>query len=193
MGSIIQCFWIDPTNRTERRLRRFAWSNTPDGVCPGKYGYHNGFTPFPEGHCTFDAENGTWKWLDAFEIPPHDDPRWPTKCAECAYEFKPDDEWQLFREVVYVRKDTGAEMTNRNCPPGAMYDAVWYPEKGPDGRAIIVALPPDGGDDWWHVDGYAKGGGKWTRTGEPPNISVTPSILTPRYHGFLQGGVLREC
>jgi hypothetical protein len=194
MGSRIQCFWIDPTNRTERRLRRFAWSNdVPESKCPGKYSYHNAFKPFPEGRCTYDEEKRSWKWNDEFEIPPHDDPQWPSKCEECDYEFKPEDEWQLFHEVIYVRKDTGAEMTNRNCPPGAMYDAFWYPEKGPDGLALIVALPPNGGDDWWHVDGQSSSGGGWTRTGTPPNITAKPSILTPRYHGFLTDGWLVEC
>lgn len=35
----------------------------------------------------------------------------------------------------------------------------------------------------------------WTRTGEPPNVTVTPSLLinpggTPTWHGFLTNGVL---
>jgi len=84
-------------------------------------------------------------------------------------------------------------MTLRDCPPGAMYDAFWYPEKGPDGRALCVSLPPGGGMDFWHVDGPSKGGGGWTRSGEPPFVTANPSILTPRFHGFLRNGWLESC
>ena len=151
---------------------------------------------FGEGKChedTTDSGYKVWRWDDEVEDPAHDDSRWPVKCDQCEYLFKPEDSWQVFREVIFVNKDTGQEMTLRNCPPGAMWDADWYPEKGPDGKALCVALPPHGGDDSWHIDGYAKGGGKWSRTGTAPNITANPSILTPRYHGFLRAGYLEEC
>lgn len=195
MGSRIQCFLIEPTNRTDRKLRRFRGSG--DGEkCPGRYGYHNGHTSYGEGKCHEEAmADGykVWRWDEGEDEPPHDDPRWPTKCDDCDYVFRPEDNWQVFREVIYVRKDTGAFMTLRDCPPGAMWDADYYPEKGPDGLALCVSLPPEGGLDYWFIDGPAKGGGKWTRTGTPPNITASPSILTPRYHGFLRGGWLEEC
>jgi hypothetical protein len=192
MGSRIQCFLIEPTARTERTLRRFTLG---ENKCSGKYGYHNASTPFGEGKChmdTTDTGYKVWKWDDEVEEPPHDDPRWPRTC-DCSYLFQPEDTFQVFREVIYVRMDTGVEMTLRNCPPGAMWDADWYPEKGSDGKALCVALPPGGGDDSWHIDGYAKGGGKWTRTGTVPNVTANPSILTPRYHGWLRDGWLVEC
>ena len=193
MGSRIQCFMIEPTSRTIRTLRRFTLD---ESKCSGTYSYHNGQTPFGEGKChedTTDSGYKVWRWDDEVEDPAHDDSRWPVKCDQCEYLFKPEDSWQVFREVIYVNKDTGQEMTLRNCPPGAMWDADWYPEKGPDGKALCVALPPRGGDDSWHIDGYAKGGGKWSRTGTAPNITANPSILTPRYHGFLRAGYLEEC
>jgi hypothetical protein len=185
---------IVPTNRVQRQLRRFVFSS--ESPCPGPFKYHNGHTPFPEG--TVRAEKmddgyEVWRFDDDKEIPPHDDVRWPIKCDDCAYVFGPNDQWQLFHDVVYARKDTGETMTLRDCPPGAMYDATWYPDKGPDGISLCVALPPGGGHDYWHVDGHAKGGGKWTRTGTAPNVTASPSILTPRYHGFLRGGFLEEC
>lgn len=189
----IQCFLIEPTPRTERKLRRFCFSS--DSKCAGRWGYHNGHTAFGEGTYHYDIDKDgdkTIRWDDDHETPPHDDPRWPTKCDDCSYLFTPDDQWQVFREVIYVR-DTGATMTLRDCPPGAMYDAFWYPEKGPDGRALCVALPPGGGMDFWHVDGPSKGGGTWTRSGEPPFVTANPSILTPRYHGFLRNGWLESC
>lgn len=33
----------------------------------------------------------------------------------------------------------------------------------------------------------------WTRTGAIPKVTCSPSILTPRYHGFLRDGFLEEC
>ncbi len=196
MGSRIQCFWIEPTDRVKRQLRRYVFSNEAHAKCPGPFSYHNGHAPFPEGKCRtekLDDGHGVWRFDDDHEIPPHDDPQWPSKCDDCDYKFQDADQWQLFHDVIFVRKDTGATMTLRDCPPGAMWDADWYPEKGPDGLSVCVSLPPGGGHDYWHVDGYAKGGGKWTRTGTVPNITANPSILTPRYHGWLRDGWLVEC
>jgi hypothetical protein len=195
MGSRIQCFLIEPTNRTERKLRRYRFSSDGEGKCPGKYGYHNGHTDYGEGRCheeTTDGGHKVWKWDEGEDMPPKDDPRWAKTCDDCSYVFRPQDEWQVFREVIYVRKDSGALMTLRDCPPGAMWDADWYPDKGGDGHSWCVCLPPGNGD-YWNIDGYAKGGGKWTRTGEAPNLTASPSILTPRYHGFLRNGFLEEC
>ncbi len=197
MGSSYDCFVIVPTNRVERRLRRFVFSNEAHAKCPGPYGYHNGHATFPEGRCRIEKGSdgyGVWRFDDEWEIPPHDSPQWPSKCDDCDYQFQPEDEWQLFHDVIYRRADgTGEVMTLMNCPIGAMWDADWYPEKGPDGHSWCVALPPGGGLDYWHIDGYAKGGGKWTRTGVAPKITANPSILTPRYHGWLRDGKLVEC
>lgn len=48
------------------------------------------------------------------------------------------------------------------------------------------------GPDHLTVNAPEPSGGHWTRTGTPPTITASPSILTPRYHGFLQGGVLTD-
>jgi hypothetical protein len=46
----------------------------------------------------------------------------------------------------------------------------------------------------WAIDMPSIDGGKWSRTGTVPKISVTPSILIPdKYHGFLTDGTLRDC
>jgi hypothetical protein len=55
-----------------------------------------------------------------------------------------------------------------------------------------VVLPPGEAYDIWTIDGLASSGGRWTRTGEAPNFTVTPSILTPKYHGYLTAGVLTD-
>jgi len=90
----------------------------------------------------------------------------------------------------YERLDTGE--ISVGTPPGSLYfveDNRNY-GKGPDGRSLVCIVPT--GEDWY-VDGPAANGPGWTRTGEPPLVTVTPSIQTPNYHGFLTGGVLREC
>jgi hypothetical protein len=135
---------------------------------------------------------------------PHDDPRWPGKCDRCDYIFTAEDEWQKNFDLVY-RTDDGREftlvspdqMTNDKAsmaPSGAMWEAPWM-GTGPDGKSFVVRTP--GGD--WHIDGdYTHG--RWTRTGVPPNLTVTPSILCGTrsdgswvYHGFLTSGKLLEC
>lgn len=185
--SPIPCFWLDNTDRVQRTLRRYRGS-TKDGFCLGPYSYHNGHSPFDECPAEY-SDRGTILASSDRHKPPSHDPRWPSVCDHCSYTFEPTDEWQLFQEMIFVRKDTGEEMTLRDCPPGAMWDASWYDEKGPDGKSLVVRTP--GGD--WHVDGEAKGGGGWTRTGEVPLLTVTPSILQPSYHGWLREGFLVSC
>lgn len=192
----IQCFMIEPTDRLRRKLRRYA-SGKKRGKCsamPGPEGYHNASAPF-------DVAPAVWTEHDGFksysggsdDAPPRDDPRWPTSCV-CGYIFQDADEWQLFNELLYVRKDTGEELTLRDAPPGAMWNAFWYPPAfghGPDGLALMVMTPA--GE--WHIDGESSNGPGWTRTGTPPLVTARPSILigNNRYHGFLTDGRLEEC
>lgn len=189
MGSRIACFWTEPSDTAEHSLRRYV--SSANGKCSGPFGYHNASVVLGSVPCPHDG------WAGRGELPDDAakaDPRWPTACA-CGYVFQPGDSWQVNYERHYRREpDNGARFTLGAAPPGAMYECVWYkkiPEWcGSDGRSLGVMLP-DGQD--WHIDGPSKGGGKWTRTGAPPRISVTPSILTSRYHGFLTDGVLVEC
>lgn len=197
------CFWVDEQPEVQLYLRRYADS---DGSCPG--GYHNAAVPVGveiaerdaagylragrTAHARADVDE---KWRD--------DDRWPTRCASCPYEFTDTDSWQVARDRIFRRPDTGEEWTERKLPPGAMLDGFWHPQKGPDGIALVVVLPPaveDSRGHWWHVDGPSRSGGKagpaWSRTGDPkaspPTVTVTPSILTGDYHGFLRDGVLTD-
>ena len=96
---------------------------------------------------------------------------------------------------AWRRADTGEVFASlADLPPGAMYDASWMAFaciKHADGRCLSVRLP-DRMD--WLVDRPPDGSRvAWTRTGEPPHVTARPSILTPKYHGFLTDGVLLPC
>jgi len=177
------CFMLEPTGRRRVSLRRYRSSSK---CSQHPHGYHQAKVPIGE-----EPEDGT-----CIDPPPHDDPRWPTACC-CGEPFRDDDQWQRFPESIFRRVDTGEEMALREAPPGAMWDATWYPSKGPDGRALMLRVI----GEWdWFIDGPASNGPGWTRSGEPPRITARPSIGVPsregkgwRYHGFLTDGVLREC
>lgn len=87
-------------------------------------------------------------------------------------------------------KGWGERPGYRPLPAGAMWTD---PDLG-----LTVRTP--GGD--WHVDRPSSSGGRWTRSGDPPRITATPSILFSldrptvgqrSYHGFLTDGFLVEC
>jgi len=179
------CFLLAPTDKARLKLRRYK---SGSGTCEGADAYHNASTPFAVVPANLDKQ-GYLQPCDQL-APSHDDPRWPTKCEGCAYEFQEEDKWQLFQEMLYVRPDTGEVFTLREAPVGAMWDAFWLPWKGSDGRSLVVMTPA--GE--WSIDGPSESGGYWTRTGEPPRISVQPSIHFPgKYHGWLTNGVLTPC
>jgi hypothetical protein len=179
-------------------LRRYAGEAT----CTGSgYGYHDAAVEI--GQAPGIPTDGTIFRNVYPGSPAHDDPRWPTKCA-CGYEFQPPDPWQPAQIALWRRADTGALVTllfrgPQAAPPGAMWNADWMTRfedyRNPDGRCLTVRLP-DGVD--WAIDGPARSKGEppkphaWTRTGEPPRITASPSILTPGYHGWLKDGVLHD-
>jgi hypothetical protein len=200
----VRCYLLEITERAQLSLRRYSSGSK----CPLPNGYHDNSVVIGETPVTTDR-NGYFRIQE--EKPPHDDPRWPTRC-DCGYQFTDDDVWQLSWHVIYRRTDTGEETTLRDAAPGAMYYADWYSDVpewcGPDGRALMVKTP-DG--HTWHVDGEASNctrkGDKthkcWIRHGTPPLVTVDKngvtcaagagSILTPKWHGFLRNGVLVEC
>jgi len=188
------CFVITRTDRARVYLRRFATFRAGDThTCQAK-------TYF--GECASEVgadgvERGNWP--SAGEYVPHDDPRWPTHCETCGRAFTDDDHWQLFYDQLYA-DDSGTTYTLRTAPAGAMWRCPWLEDTdgfhGPDGQSWAVMLPP-GGElaHEWLIDGPATGGGRWTRTGEAPTFTCTPSVwrhAEPEYHGFLQNGVLTD-
>jgi hypothetical protein len=191
--SEIQCFWIEPTEMARSELRRYerhSYDPMPPPSCPqNSMRYHDtsvyiGDVPYL---FTEDGRLGEEGKLS------HDDPRWPKACDVCGCLFRDEDYWQHNLLRLFRGAPDGKLYTVRNAPPGAMYDAYWWRVKGPDGIALAVCLPPNGGDDVWHPDSPSSSGGAWMRTGTIPNVTCTPSILTPRYHGFLTNGKLVSC
>src|SRR5258708_962693 len=80
------------------------------------------------------------------------DPRWPAKCDKCEFQFAPGEIHQFFYDLLYRRVDTGAVLTLRGAPPGAMWDAWWLhglhgaTHDASDGRNLMVKCP--NGRDW---------------------------------------------
>jgi hypothetical protein len=203
----IKCFWLEPTEKEKRFLRRYNATLK----CSGPMGYHDAMVFLDESRETMSADGAHWvdSGQTAADFAGH--ALWPTHCA-CGYEFQPGDERQLFTSHLYRRADTCEEMTLRDAPDGAMWEASWYSGVpswcGPDGRAIICRAPTKHD---WHIDGPANNCTRpndeahrcWVRHGVPPNLTVDKngntcsagagSILTPAWHGFLRNGELVPC
>lgn len=198
----IKCFWLEPTDRQRLYLRRYQGNL----VCPVN-SYHDAMVDIGESKEWMDTINGHWCDDGRTAKDFLGDPRWPVACA-CGYVFQAADEQQLFSSHIYRRADTGEEMTLRDAPDGAMWDADWFhgiPEWcGDDGRSIICRVP---NKHDWQIDGACSNctrpGEKhkcWIRHGEPPLLTVDKngntcsagggSILTPAWHGFLRNGEL---
>lgn len=177
----IVCFFLEPTEFAEESLRRY--SQQP---CQLK-GHHSAIVKIAT--CTFPKSDYDGEGHDRH---PHDDPRWPSSC-ECGYTFVEEDAWQYNKLRVYGRdEDSSTWTTLDEAPPGAMWFSDFYDWKGPDGHCLSVKTP--GGV--WTVDAPAWGGGglPWTRTGEVPQVTATPSINFPgKYHGWLANGILTDC
>lgn len=196
----VKCFFVEPTDRARRSLRRYVGSDS--GKCPSSSGYHNAHAALDVVARLFDKVDDSWPALPDPQIQ-HADPRWPTKCDGCDYRFVEADEWQIFDEQIYIDRATGREHSLRDHTPGMMWDAFWVGEysRGPDGLSLMVVCPDGHG---WMIDGRASNCTMpndnehrcWTRTGTPPLIQVAKnfgktcaagggSIQTPGYHGFL--------
>lgn len=189
MARSISCHLLEPWGTAEETYRRFTYSSTPS-TCTHSWGHDAkaiiDSVPFP-------LENGLEGASRSTGMDKHD-PRWPTKCESCGYEFIKTDEWQVNRHRKYLNPGTGDLTVLSRAPVGSMWYAPWLEgikgfENSPDGNVLVVRTP--GGD--WVVDGPAKGGGGWSRTGTPPQVTANPSILMGPYHGWLKNGVLEEC
>ncbi len=101
------------------------------------------------------------------------------------------------------------DFNERINQPGAMWLCPWYCSPADDQsepiphflsihyrndwkgkRAPIAVRCPSG--SLWVVDQNSSNGTGWVVTGEAPNITASPSIVVPGYHGFLKDGVFTD-
>lgn len=103
-------------------------------------------------------------------------------------------------EFNLYRDDEGRLYRFHDLPFGAMYvnhECRWTNCAGRErGGCLYVKVPQraDGTGDgvFWQVDHPAGGSDMpWSRFGEPPHVTASPSILYPGgYHGWLRDGLL---
>ncbi len=177
----------EPTGRYRRSLRRFTYSS--DTSCSNSLGHDASVDLGDVLEAEREEAHGD-NW-------PHDDERWPRVCAACDYQFAGANEWQRNDDEIYRLPD-GTEFVFRHslgrvAPVGTMIRAAWYDKysQHPEGiESWLIALP-DGGE--WITSQKATGGGYWTVTGVPPNITASPSIFhnSPTgWHGYVRSGEL---
>jgi uncharacterized protein DUF6527 len=175
----------EPTGRYRRSLRRYLYSS--EEACPAG-GYCNASTDIGDVTDLERARASGDDW-------PHDDSRWPQACETCGQPFTEAAHWQRNDDRI-CRLPDGSEFVfkrslGRCAPAGTMIRIPWYDEHAGDrGESWLVALP-DGGD--WITTQGATGGGYWTVTGTPPDITVSPSIwhnAPDGWHGWIRGGFL---
>jgi hypothetical protein len=200
----IKCFLLQPVERQCVGLRRYG-EHTCVEYAPGQRHYHDALAWIATVPLARD-EIGVEVCQTVYTLEScKDDARWPTVCERCGFIFRPEDHWQIFTLSLWARSDTGEEVTLRDAPPGAMWNAGWMPEnwRGPDGLCLVVKLP--NGSEWM-IDGRASNCTLptdtshrcWVRHGEPPIVTVDKqgltcaagagSIQSGNYHGFLISG-----
>lgn len=102
---------------------------------------------------------------------------------------------------IYRRADTGELYHSgfEDRHPGIAMAGPGAMRVDPN-SGLLVRTPA--GD--WYVDQPSASGGSWSRSGEPPDVTASPSILIPEYsyegrlvrpsyHGWLRAGWLEEC
>lgn len=190
----IACFMIEPSGMVACYLRRYTREPVPCAV-HGSY-HHAEYRIADEPEIAGDRPGSI---RGSGEHDP-DDPRWPATCA-CGYRFSSYDPKQLSMDRLYLRvvpidpSVAQTPFTLTEAPAGALWDANWFGDTwaGPDGRCLCIKLPF--GHEWL-IDGPSSNGGGWSRKGDPPNITVDPSIQVRSergdFHGWVRDGYIVE-
>lgn len=81
--------------------------------------------------------------------------------------------------------------------PGDMFYITMIDSEGTESQELVVILP--NGGRFYIIRAATKGDGTgvWEISGEPPNLTVTPSIDSyhgphRRWHGYLKNGILSD-
>lgn len=131
-------------------------------------------------------ENG-WKSGDEGPAFPPEfakcDPFWlPGMIWECPWYFDPaNPEHAVRREKALARPESDYRAGNPNRFLSLHYWRDWSHLRPP-----LNVVCPNGAE--WMVDQVSSNGTGWSVTGEPANLTCSPSIAATGYHGFLQGG-----
>ena len=94
------------------------------------------------------------------------------------------------RPIMFKLADRDAILTGEK---ENTFLSMYYWKQWSHVRPPIAIIVPNG--KLWEIDRLSlstipgKHGEGWEVTGDFPNISVTPSIVVPGYHGWLQNGV----
>lgn len=183
----ISLFVAEPAGTCRVALRRFRYSDDPDGH------RHDVTVVIGENEpCTGRTEDGR-KPAEEGRVP-HDDPRWPRAC-DCGVPFGDDDQWQVNELDWYdgagQRFPWG--IGSWDGPAGAMIRAPWRDQDGrPD--AWVIFLP--NGAFWCTNDRASRGNGNelgpyWEVSGTAPGLTVHPSINdtgSRPWHGWIRAG-----
>jgi hypothetical protein len=184
-------YLIEPVPFFRRSLRRF-WKTRPGPQPPANH-YHDKSVVI-DAQVPWDGPEDHHGRMMEPPWPFDVDQRSPAKC-DCGYVFQAEDHRQLCEERLYKGSLDGKLYVLREHPPGATWVCDWFPPEppngewtGPDGKVWAVMLPS--GVEWL-IYSYASGlpKRKWTVTGMPPLIDVSPSIAQQGgpncYHGFI--------
>ncbi len=178
-----KCFLLRESSICRRELRRYA-----EGPCSLGFHLHDVIVVIdPE---ISGLEEGAFLEGDF-----KSDPRWPVQCL-CGRPFTPTDHWQVHVHRLYhgAPDQKLYAIHDKDLPPGAIWEEPWRAKRGwvgPDGRSYMVRLPTRVN---FPIDEAAADGGRWTRSGTPPHLTVEPSIHeVGRYHGHLKSGILSAC
>lgn len=93
-------------------------------------------------------------------------------------EEKPGDMWYCPWLVDGIRED------------GGLLSPQYHSEHKAKRPPICVSLP--GGGNWVVDSRTSDGKGYWNVQGDPPNLTVEPSIKTHNFHGWLRNGVITQ-
>lgn len=185
MTAGIPLFIAEPTGTCRLVLRRFRHG-------PGSGHYHDASAVIDENAPVSAPRGGRVITGDRVS---HGEPGWPERCP-CGEAFTDADEWQVNELDWY--EGAGHRFAfgvgSWGGPPGAMIRADWRDDEGrPPGWLVFL---PNGRTWCTNERATAEGsrlGPYWDVTGEPPLITVSPSIDdrgSQPWHGWIRDGEL---
>jgi hypothetical protein len=116
----IKVFFIEPTNKHERCLRRYTKGSKSECAA---YVANQGLNSTCMASNLIDVVEARDPCGGTIDFP-HDDPRWPVKCRQCGKPFSADDEWIVDFWRLYRAAD-GRLWTLHDAPAGACWNAHW--------------------------------------------------------------------